>query len=775
MAERDPRPEGPPEDDQSSPPGETGGRRLVVELSPGEEVLLSVGIPREAQAGKHRISLQIPAAASAPTVRVRRSAPSSRIATGTRATARSALAALTGRLANAWQGRSGNVGGWPTILFILSLGIYALTRLYRLVDFPIYFFTDEAVQSVLAADFLRDNFHDYFGTLLPTYFESGGRFCIGPSIYLQLLPTWLLGKSILVNRAGPALISLLGSAAVALTLKRVFRTATWWSGVFWMAITPVWFLHSRTAFDYNLMVSFFAWFLYAYLRYRTDSARFLYPALLFGALTFYSYTPGQALMLAGGVALLILDLRYHWQQRRTALPAAVFLIALAAPYLRFRIEHPQDTLTQLRQLDSYWLHSLPISQKLSQFVSLYARSLSPAYWYLPHAEDLPRHSMDGFGHILWVTFPFALLGLVQTLRRMRSAAHRILLVALLVTPVGAAIVGLGVTRAMAFVIPAALLTGLGIEDVVQYAGRRLRPLAAHLVLFAILAAGSLGLLATALRNGPLWYRDYGMGGMQFGAQQIFSAAEEYLEANPDSRVLISANWANGTDVLLRFFFPDGAPVYQTSTNALLEERQELSDEPLLILTANEVDELRASPKVGELRTLGSIPYPDGSPGFYLLHMTYSAVADELFAQERAARLRPVVETITVNGERMTVEHPYFDSGGAEHLFDGDTYTFVRGFEANPLVLRLAFDLPRPLRALRLTTGSMDFSLVVRLYAAGEEEPVVSTATYEGLPPDPTVEMVFGDPPLAVARLEIEILHLNAGESAKIHVRELVLE
>ena len=55
-------------------------------------------------------------------------------------------------------------------LFTLSIAIYAITRLIRLEEFPIYFFTDEAVQTNLAADFIRDDFRNYGGVLFPTYF-----------------------------------------------------------------------------------------------------------------------------------------------------------------------------------------------------------------------------------------------------------------------------------------------------------------------------------------------------------------------------------------------------------------------------------------------------------------------------------------------------------------------------------------------------------------------------------------------------------------------------
>ena len=58
------------------------------------------------------------------------------------------------------------------ILFGLGLSLYLITHLVGLDDFPIYFFTDEAAQTVLAADFIRDDLHGSEGELLPTYLRN---------------------------------------------------------------------------------------------------------------------------------------------------------------------------------------------------------------------------------------------------------------------------------------------------------------------------------------------------------------------------------------------------------------------------------------------------------------------------------------------------------------------------------------------------------------------------------------------------------------------------
>ena len=182
-------------------------------------------------------------------------------------------------------------------------------------------------------------------------------------------------------------------------------------------MTPAWFLHSRTAFEHTLWVSFFAWFLYFYMRYRTDQPKHLIPAVGFAALSFYSYNGGQAGIVIMGLLLLIVDWRYHRQQRRVMLIAAGVAIACALPYLRFQITHGAEVSAHLQLLGSYWVQDLPLGEKLSRAVQEYVYGLWPDYWFTPdNPRDLIRHQLKGYGNLLWVTLPFIVLGLILAVK-----------------------------------------------------------------------------------------------------------------------------------------------------------------------------------------------------------------------------------------------------------------------------------------------------------------------------------------------------------------------
>ncbi|MDX1437421.1 MAG: hypothetical protein R3335_11450, partial [Anaerolineales bacterium] len=111
---------------------------------------------------------------------------------------RAGVAAAGARVLAWCRARSLTLG---LVLFGLSLLLYLAVRLIALESFPIYFFTDEAVQTVLAADFLRDNFFGEDKVFFPTYFRNVYQFNLSTSVYLQILPYLFFGKSLFVTRA----------------------------------------------------------------------------------------------------------------------------------------------------------------------------------------------------------------------------------------------------------------------------------------------------------------------------------------------------------------------------------------------------------------------------------------------------------------------------------------------------------------------------------------------------------------------------------------------
>ena len=668
---------------------------------------------------------------------------------------------------------------WPysleIVLFGLALLVYLSTHLVGLTRFPIYFFSDEAIQTVAAATLTRDHFLDEEGTFLPTYFKNGPYYNLSISVYLQILPYLFFGKSVFITRTTSVLVSLLAAVSVGLMLRDIFKIPYWWAGVSLLSIVPAWFLHSRTAFETVLFVSFYAACLYTYLLYRYRSPHYLYYAILMGALAFYSYSPGQVVIGVTGIMLLLSDARYHWQNRSMVLSGMGLVVLLALPYLRFRVSHPAAPFEQLRILNSYWVQPLLLKEKLAQFGSEYLYGLSPGFWFFPNERDLTRHLMKGYGHILLVFLPFAALGFILTLRRIRSSAYRVLIIALLVAPVGAALVQIGITRTLVFVIPATLLIALGINQTLTWLENpRLPRKALAFGLFAILTIINIIMLRDVLDNAPTWYQDYGLGGLQYGAQQLFPEIEDYIDRDPQTKIILSPTWANGTDVVARFFLGDPLPIEMGSIDGHIFQHLPLDTNTIFVMTPDEYQQTITSGKFEDIQIVKTLPYPDGEPGFYFTRLKYVDEIDLILEEERDQRriLRSAI--IEQNGEPVQVKYSMLDIGQVHNMFDGDPHSLGRTLEANPAVIELTFSGPRSISGLSVIIGSTEAEVRVQLFTTLGTEPIEYMKILQGTVDQPGASFNFGETTLAKA-IRLEIRDLHQAEPGNVHIWEITFQ
>jgi hypothetical protein len=664
---------------------------------------------------------------------------------------------------------------WEIAFFVAAMAIYLLVRVIRLPDFPIYFFTDEAVQTILAQDFLRDGLRGYDKEFLPTYFYNSYQYNLGASVYLQVLPYLLFGKSVWITRGVSVFFSLLAALSVGFILKQVFKKPHAWIAVMLLSVTPAWFLHSRTAFETALATSFYAAFLYFYLRYRTASPRFLYLAVIFGGLTFYSYSPIR--MVVGLTALLFFlsDIVYHWHNRQTVLRAFLLTLLMLIPLLRFQNTHPDETINHLIVLNSYWIQPLSWTEKLGQYFVTYFQGLNPLYWYLPNTHDLPRHLMKDYGHILAVTFPLALLGIAVCIRNLRSAAHRVLLIALLAAPSGAALVALGITRALVMVIPLALLSALGLSALLQWLEDRWRTprMAVLIPLFLFLTYYNVFMLRDALVNGPVWYKNYGLAGMQYGANQLFPAIDAYLQKDPDTQFIVSPSWANGTDTIARFFYPGDVPFHMGNIDGYMIERRPINENTVFVMIPEEYDRAESSGKFTDFQVIHTIPYPNGLPGFYFVRLRYVDNIDSILEGDLERRRQLIVDSLEIDQYPVQVAYSMLDMGTIDNLFDGDENSLVRTFEANPLKLQLDFEQPRTLQGVALKVGGTSTHIGVVLQdAQGNPVMEVEKSVEEQTVPR-FVELDWDQ--IEVSRISISVTSKDVGEPAHVHLWEVTFK
>jgi hypothetical protein len=677
-----------------------------------------------------------------------------------------------------------------TALFIISIGIYLLIRLIGLVKFPIFFFTDEAIQTMSAIDLLNNHLRSPEGILLPAFFKNGPYYNLGLSVYLQIVPYLLLGKSVFITRATSVVFSLVAAVSGSLTLRQFFNVRHWWAGVLLLSIAPTWFLHSRTAFETVIFVSCYAGFIFSYLLYRCRSPSYLYLALIMAGLAFYSYSAGQLVIAATGIALLFLDMRYHWENRKMIGKVLIVLVIIALPYIRFRLGSTFTPAEHLQLLNSYWIQPISLGEKLSRFWAEYSRGLSVHYWFIPNNNDLERHTMKGYGNLPIFTLPFFITGLILTVWNIRKPAYRVLLVALLTAPLGSSLVGIGITRVLVFIIPATLLTVLGmgycldwLEKVLQsalsvrpklHAVKNKLPTLMSIGLFLLLVLGNVLLARDALINGPLWFSNYGLGGMQYGASQLFPAVTDYQKSHPDAHIIVSPSWANGTDVLARFFSTGDEQFEMGSIEGYLFERKPLDENTVFVMIPDEYQKTIDSGKFTNIRIDQTLPYPNGQVGFYFVRLQYVDNIDEILAAEQELRNALQEATITISGEPVQVSYSMLDMGTIDQVFDGDRKTVARTLEANPFIIELTFPEEHQLSGYKMFLGSADIRVTVILYPAESEQPLRSVADFDGSPSNPELDVNFGQT-VTTKNLHFEILQPYSGVPSNVHVWEIELK
>jgi len=677
-----------------------------------------------------------------------------------------------------------SLGMW---LLAAGLVVYLMVRLVGLTNFPIYFFTDEAIQTMSAVDLIKSNLHGPEGTLLPTFFKNGPYYNLSLSVYLQVVPYLVFGKSVFVTRAVSVLFTLIAAISICLSLRDFYNVKYWWAGVLVLSLTPSWFLHSRTAFEAVIFTSCYAGFLFSYLMYRCRSPRYLYLALVMAGLAFYSYSPGQLIVVATGLALLFIDVRYHWENRKMASKALIVLLLIVLPYLRFRFGSTFSPTEHLQLLNSYWIQPISLSEKLGRFWAEYSRGLSLSYWFLPGNNDLERHMMKGYGNLSIVTLPFFIGGLILSLWNIRKPAYRILLVAFLAAPLGSALVGIGITRVLVFVVPATMLIMIGIgycldwlEKVLQssLSKRSMMPARQDHIsswisigLFLILVTANILLARDALVNGPQWFNNYGLSGMQYGASQLFPVVTEYQKSHPDAKIIVSPNWANGTDVLARFFSTGDQQFELGSIDGYLFGLNLLDENSVFVMLPDEYNKAVSSGKFDDIQVEKILPLPDGQPGFYFVRLKYVDNIEEIISSEEERRNALQPGEIMIDGKPVRVEYSMLDMGTIDLLFDGDEQSVARTLEANPFVIELIFPEAHTITGFNMGLGSADMRVTSILYLADDEQPYQFVADFDGSPSYPELQVDFGES-VTTQKIRFEVFQPYSGVPSNVHIWEI---
>ena len=156
-----------------------------------------------------------------------------------------------------------------------------------------------------------------------------------------------VGKTVWAVRATTALLSLFGVLAVYLILKHAFHSKVAWLAPLLLVVSPFWYLHSRTGFEYVPATAFFLLYLYFTVRSLEGRRTSVVLAAVSAAASFYSYTPGRGWILVATVLAALFLAPTHRRLWRRWLLLVALLALLLAPYVILQIAQPAIAFRRL--------------------------------------------------------------------------------------------------------------------------------------------------------------------------------------------------------------------------------------------------------------------------------------------------------------------------------------------------------------------------------------------------------------------------------------------
>lgn len=675
---------------------------------------------------------------------------------------------------------------YPWLAFVVGLALYLIIFLTRLEDFPGYFFCDEAVGTVAFHD-LRDNhWHAAHAPneFLPAYFRNVRKYSLSFSVYLQGLVTLGFGTEVGAVRATSVWASALGVLAVALFLRVGFGMRGWWLTPALFAAVPCWFLHERTGFEGAFLGPSIACFLTCYLLYRTRHPAWIVPAMACGAVAFYTYGNGQGLMLVLGLLLLARDVRYHARNCRWGVVGLAVGLALFYPYARFHLMHPEMLQEPFANVSTFLTLDIPWWEKVRTYVRLYGLAFNPFNWFTPVTDELQRHRAVFYPHFLPVLFPLFVAGLFALWQRRHTPAAWQTLAVLIAAPATGALAGfevLGIVRVLPIVIPMIIIIALGWQlmvDAVRTLWLRFAVIGLSSVTIWIFAV-TMAIDCISLGNlYPFTNREYGLPGLQWGAQAIFrDELPTFDRVLPKSaKFFVSHTWADAPDSFPPFF--GWGRVYRPITLAsmgqlLAEESFKPTCDDLVVVSMPEYAMALESPLVREFRVLRRIRYPSGDLAFVIGHLCLKANSPAIRADEEQRVAAPVQEEVVLLGVKGRLTSSGLDGlPGSAIINSGPMGALGRCFAGIPLKLDWTFQKPVAVGRIRFRhwdDGDLDWRVHARL--AGK---TVFEQSGKFLPGRDPIYITTLELPasLRIDSLEIEF---TAGQIELIHLRGIDIE
>jgi hypothetical protein len=106
--------------------------------------------------------------------------------------------------------------------------------------------------------------------------------------------------------------------------------------------------------------------------------------------------------------------------------------------------------------------------------------------------------------------------------------------------------------------------------------------------------------------------------MQWGGETRFDEIKRFMQAHPKKEIHLSPSWANGTDVIARFFLEDPLPIQLGTIEPYTLYQMPLNEDIVFVMTPEEYSWMLTTNKFADVEVLQCLPYPNGKCGFYFV-------------------------------------------------------------------------------------------------------------------------------------------------------------
>ena len=298
------------------------------------------------------------------------------------------------------------------VLILICL-LFLVTRLYKISEIPLSVYWDEASIGYNAYSVLQTG-RDEWGEFMPLHFRAFGEFKLPVYVYSVVASEFFFGLTIFAVRLPAVIFGLLSVIGLYLLVFELTKNKLLsLLSSFLFAITPWFFIFSRTGYEAVAGLAFFIWAPY-FLNKRT----LIFSTLLF-VISAYSYNSFRILI---PLVLVPFLLYFFYKKEFKAVFVSILILGLSVIPI-YKLYKQDSGLSRLQAVGS------------KNIVQNYIKNFSLSYLFVS-GDTNPRSQMPDTSQLYYLDILFLVLGIIYILK---NKNYYLILILLIIAPIPAAI------------------------------------------------------------------------------------------------------------------------------------------------------------------------------------------------------------------------------------------------------------------------------------------------------------------------------------------------